>query len=115
MIFDITKTDMSYYNSITQKPEYFARAKGLQGQIAYISPDDYMIECAKIHNCPLEHEFRAIDEPSMQRIADFLQAGNLLPLITLDYAGRTQEGRHRAMTAKKLGYDKIPVLVVTKV
>lgn len=115
MVFDATKTDMSFYNQLLTKPEYMAKAKGLVGQIMYMHPDEYMRQCAIIHKCTIEREYMAIDERNMESILKYVNEGNLLPMLTLDYAGQTQEGRHRAVLAKRLGYAQVPVLVVTRI
>ena len=35
-----------------------------------------------------------------------------MPIPVLDYNDMSQEGRHRAVVAKELGVEEIPVLVV---
>jgi len=60
----------------------------------------------------LEQQYAMIDRPNLERLKAIVQKGCKLPMPVLDYVGRVQEGRHRAVLAEELGIDRIPVLVV---
>lgn len=110
------KTGMSFYDDFLNKEDhkYKKLCKGLQGEIVMMSPDDYIKGCSKIFNVPVRNVLNGVINSNVNKYADEMKNGTKFNLPILNYAQNEQEGRHRALAAKKLGVDKIPVLVVTK-
>ena len=131
-IFDITTTGMSYYNSMIQKghiagnrdpTQYFKENKGLVFEIVHMSPTHYLEESYKIHRkfstnygipqIPFETYLKTnIDSDLINEYIERTLEGSKMPIPMLDYDRLTQEGRHRAVVAKELGVEEIPVLIV---
>ena len=132
VIFDITTTGMPFYDSMLHKEyiagnrdpvEYFKTNKGLLFEIVWMSPTQYLEESYKIHRkfsidygipqITFETYLKTNIDPDL--INEYVQRtleGSKMPMPVLDYDKLTQEGRHRAVVAKELGVEKIPVLVV---
>lgn len=111
------KTGMSYYDDFLNPKDhdYKKLVKGLQGNIVMMSPDDYIDRLGKdIFHCSRERVLRGVDQDNVEQIRQKMAAGTKYNIPILDLANTTQEGRHRALAAKALGVQKIPVLVVTK-
>lgn len=111
------KTGMSYYDDFlnVKDHDYKRLAKGLQGEIVYMTPQEYIRRLGTdIFHCSYERVMRGVDHDNVQNIMDKMSSGTKYNLPILDLANETQEGRHRALAADKLGVKKIPVLVVTK-
>lgn len=116
-VFRTDKTGMSYYDDFlnVKDHDYKRLAKGLQGEIIYMAPMEYVKRLGTdIFHCSLERVMRGVDHDNVQQIMDKMTSGTKYNLPILDLANETQEGRHRALAADKLGVKKIPVLVVTK-
>ncbi len=131
-IFDITTTGMSYYDAMIQKghiagnrdpTEYFKTNKGIIFEIEWMSPQKYLEESYKLHRkfsidygisqIPFETYLKTNIDPYL--INEYLERtleGSKMPIPVLDYNNLSQEGRHRAVIAKELDAEKIPVLVV---
>jgi hypothetical protein len=116
---------MSYYDCIIKDPKYFREEKGLEGKIIHISPDDYMKACAigrtaepSWSSWSIEQEHDAINPRLVDDYSEDMKKGDKFPMPVLYYVVHDmnvytgQEGRHRAMAAKKLGDTKIPTLLV---
>lgn len=114
LYFDITDTDMPYYDDMIKKPEYFERAKAKKSKIIYMTPDEYMSRVAEQQGTTVQYQWDSIIEAKLQRLRDFISEGNKMPLMTIENTehSHTQEGRHRAQIAKELGLKEVPVLVV---
>ena len=100
-----------------KNPNYFKKDKGKKCKIVYMSPDQYMKEVAKQQKTSMMFQYEVpVMQSKLQRIRDYIKAGNKLPLLYIENTEHchTQEGRHRAIVAKELGLKKIPVLVVTE-
>jgi hypothetical protein len=116
---------MSYYDDIMRDPRYHREAKGIEARIIYMSPDDYMKACAigrhEGRGGSLADEYASLSENLVNEYAEKMRAGEEFPMPVLeykigDYKGKqyisaNQEGRNRAMAAKKIGMEKIPVLI----
>jgi len=132
-IFDITTTEMPYYNSMIQPGrisgnrdlvKYFKENKGLTFKIEWMSPEDYLKEAYYIpypkridKTPPRLHPLtrmmiwdtrKSLVEKYKERVLE----GSKMPMPMLDYDKFTQEGRHRAVVAMELCIEEIPVLVV---
>lgn len=115
LIFDLTTTDMSYYDKIL-RGEFKTRRDGSKVcfEIKYISPDAYISECARVHNSTIENQYLMISEAHINYLIDeFKNKEFKFPLILIDEYDKTQEGRHRALVAKKLNINTIPVLYIS--
>lgn len=113
--FDTTTTDMSFYDQLMKKPEYFAKEKGRKGKIVYMTPDEYLAKVEK--GFDTTGPFYASPE-LVGKYAEAMKKGDKFPTLMLEY-GKTgektsfrQEGIHRATAAKQVGIKKVPVLVV---
>ena len=111
-IFDITTTDMSYYDSILDGCKKYTKEGCLiKHTIKYISPDEYISECARVLNSTVDRQYMMIVKEKLIDIKN-ATSNNKLPLILIDEVDKAQEGRHRALVAKELGIKSIPVLYV---
>lgn len=131
-IFNTTTTGMSYYDAMLHKEyiagnrdpvEYFKTNKGLVFEITYMSPQEYLEESYKIHRkfsidygipqIPFETYLKTnIDTELINEYIERTLEGSKMPIPVLDYDKLTQEGRHRAVVAKELDVEEIPVLIV---
>ncbi|MFA5025675.1 MAG: ParB N-terminal domain-containing protein [Candidatus Shapirobacteria bacterium] len=110
------KTDMPFYDGIYSKPEYHRRAKKLEAEIVMLTPAKYYQECGKLHKQTAFSQENIVDLQHVDNIIKSIkETGSKMNLPMLDYAYETQEGRHRAKIAQKLGLKEIPVLVVKRV
>lgn len=118
--FSRTTTDMPYYDDLIKahdsqyKTEYFRDQKGVESRMVDITPDEYLntVDEGFVDGGVMI----GIDDAKVKRYAKKLEDGETFPALTLDYArGKklSQEGRHRALAAKMVGIDSVPVLVVT--
>ena len=115
VLWDLTTTDMPFYDQMIKNPDYFRKAKGLESEIIYMTPNTYMMKCAKIQNSTLEAQYREVGRAFVDTYRDRMLAGVKFPIPVLDYAGGLQEGRNRAIAAERAGATTIPVLVVSRV
>lgn len=114
-VFNLNDTGMSYYNNFLNDKDakYMKYAKGKIGTIQYMPPDVYIEKCAyDIFNSTVEKTLRGINDINIDKYAEQMKNGEKFDLPVLDYSGKTQEGRHRALAMKKLGIKLMPVLVV---
>jgi len=110
------KTDMSYYDGILQYPEYHKGYKGVCGKIVLMSPDDYFEECATARSDLTSYcdEFDSVDMERVNKYYERVLKGEKMPIPVIDKKMHSQEGRHRAMVARKLELKKMPVLLVSE-
>lgn len=111
------KTGMSYYDDFlnVKDHDYKRLAKGLQGEIVYMAPMEYIRRLGTdIFHCSTARVMRGVDQENVNQIANKMASGTKYNIPILDLANETQEGRHRALAAESLGVKEIPVLVVTK-
>ena len=116
-VISTTKTGMSYYDDFLNKKDhdYKKLAKGLQGEIVMMSPDDYITRLGKdIFHCSRERVLSGVNWENVKEYAAKMASGTKFDLPMLDLDRETQEGRHRALAAAELGVKQIPILVVTK-
>lgn len=126
-IFDITTTEMPYYNSMIQKGhiagnrdpvEYFKSNKGITFKIEWMNPEEYLLKAYKMHRDfidDLEFEFYIdtnVDFELVEKYKERTLSDSKMPIPVLDYNSMSQEGRHRAIVAQQLDVEEIPVLVV---
>ena len=108
--WNLSDTDMPYYNRILNPEE--ARKKGVDAEIEWVTPDKYMMMAAEAHGVPVAREYAHIIPSLVEKYAVEMSRGAKFPLPVIDYPGRTQEGRQRVEAARRLGYERVPVLVV---
>ena len=116
-VINTQKTGMSYYDDFLNKKDhdYKKLAKGRKGEIIMMSPDEYINRLGKdIFHCSRERVMRGVEWKNVDKYTDMVSNGTKFNLPILNLADETQEGRHRALAAAKLGCKKIPVLVVTE-
>ena len=116
--FDTSKSELSYYTSMIRNPEYTKNNKNLDAKIVEMSPKEYFEGTANIFNSSPEKqiEYTALDKNTYQHLDDVINKYNkTFPITVLNFAERSQEGRHRMYyLGDKFGWDKkYPVLVVT--
>ena len=122
--FDITTTGMPTPDEImfTSK-DYWRDRKKKEGVLQWMSPDAYIDACRE--------GFRSVGEKGniesgrdpelVDKYAKMMEDGVKFHLPTLDYrsyAGEmefSQEGIHRAMAARQLGDERIPVAILKDV
>lgn len=98
-------------------PTYWAEKKNKIYREVLMSPDEYMdrVEEGFKKDSQLgdpRHTFKKqVDE-----YAAAMKRGDKFPKLVLDYSGEYfgQEGRHRAVAAKKAGFIRVPVVIIVK-
>lgn len=86
--------------------------------IVMMSPDEYLKESFKVTDGALGGDFQswmssnAVSKETMEGYAEAMKKGDEFPLPYIDYLDGAQDGRNRALAAKKAGVEKIPVGVV---
>jgi len=105
------------------KSEYYKRAKGMEGTLVYMTPDEYMNLVGKDAELlgggrATAEQWRKSRESSMPNAREYFDkkvaAGEKIPALSIAYekGATTQEGMHRAMWAKERGIEQVPVLIV---
>jgi hypothetical protein len=105
-------TGLPEFINMEKNPEYFAKEKEQAGTIVFMSPDEYMKQSAFVQKVEPHRSYMAVQKQYVDEYAGMMKSGTKFDVPYLDYKRGEQEGRHRAMAAKKLGYDEIPVLIV---
>jgi len=94
--------------------DYYRDEKGMSGEIITMSPDEYINRAAEGFNKDINEliETRGTKYPT--QYAEKMNNGENFNMPVLDYSkdGFTQEGLNRAIAAKQLGINEMPVLVV---
>lgn len=117
IVFDTTKTGMSYYDELLTNPEYMRKRKNLVGEIVYMTPTEYFKGCAEIFNSTVERQISQTraDKSTFDHLMTVLtRHKKMFPIGFLNYAQNGQEGRHRMLAAAEYaGWEtKQPVLVI---
>ena len=128
--FDTNNTDMPTYNNMIDdktivstgegnftKKDYYKKFKGVKSELMLYSPEEYFQESNKMHGGKMTDEEYSSANTDSELIKRYLArslGGSKAPLPVLDYSRNEQEGRHRAIVAKKLGLEEFPVLKVEK-
>ncbi len=95
-------------------PEYMSKRKNMIGSIEWMSPREYIDKCiAGFKSIGERGEVeRGRDPKLIKQYAQDMKNGDIFPMLSLDYRGGFgQEGLHRAMAAKAIGVEKVPVFV----
>lgn len=101
-----------YHQDYLENPEY-AKMHHYNGvYISEMSPDEYMSRCSKeVFETPIEDTHDGMEnKDNVQEYAELMKNGTKFDMPFIDAKNKTQEGRHRAMAAKQLGINIIPVL-----
>jgi len=101
-------------------PAYQILEKDLIPELVMMSPDEYISEASRIlsRQSPGDIDFdnvvrsRTQDMEYLQGIQDLLDQGADFQVPFLDYKRGGQEGLHRAISARNLGEEQIPVMVM---
>lgn len=109
--FDTTTTGMSYYDAML-KPGYFDKVVGLKATIEAMTPDDYLARSAVAKGVTEELDLQVVDTKLVDEYAEAMKRGDKFPMLLLE--DKSQEGKHRALAARKAGIKEVPVFVVTK-
>lgn len=106
--------------------EYQQKHKGREAHIEYMSPDDYFKKIDQdINKFKANEGLYAIDggppyEATHEQVKKYKAAamrGDKFAMPWIDYKKGEwtgQEGRHRALMAKELGVEKMPVVIVNE-
>lgn len=110
--FDMGKTTNSHQSDALE-----GKLKGKTATVVEMSPDEYIERTYRqIFKKPSERAeaFSRLSETeqNVAKYAEAMQNGEKFPLPYLDYSAAQQEGRHRALAAKRAGIDKIPVVII---
>jgi hypothetical protein len=106
---------------LSRDPNYFKESKDIDYEIRNMSPDEYLERAAAIlrpEGKTIQYviDDRAKESGYINNMAASMQDGRVYAAPYLDYGsgGRraSQEGMHRALAAKQLGMEEIPVMVM---
>lgn len=116
-IFDLTaKGESSEFRELLRSEEA-RKAQNVELEIQHLTPIEYFEGCAKIFGNSSENQLRQVkyDKSIINHLMGVLNRGEKFPLTYLNYANKSQEGRHRMCAAGELyGWDKkYPVAVFT--
>ena len=106
---------------LDRNPNYFRESKDVDYEIIRMSPDEYLERGAAIlrpegKTTQYVIDDRAKESGYIDNMAASMQGGQVYAAPYLDYGsggrGASQEGMHRALAAKQLGMEEIPVMVM---
>lgn len=103
--FDTNYSEIGYIQHFLRNPV----KDNKEFKIEYLSPQEYFQACAEIFNSTVDKQIRQIedDEEILNQLYKAHQSGNQFPLTYINYADKTQEGRHRMYLIGELyGWDK---------
>tara|TARA_R110000751_G_C13525788_1_gene453285 strand:- start:42 stop:584 length:543 start_codon:yes stop_codon:yes gene_type:complete len=116
------KTNMPHYDEMLNQPhkaEYFAKEKGRTHNVVEMTPAEYMYQSMLTRESRgTKHHQGLLGEKSrlnMNRVGEYqkkMQDGTKFDMPVLDFQKMSQEGAHRALAARQMGVEKIPVMVV---
>lgn len=114
--FSLKASDIKGWTEVFKRPAA-AKKRGASARIEFMSPREYFekIQKGEGKRWPVEDY---IDDTESFRILQYardMEKGAKFPLPGMEFQGKIyagQEGRHRVLAARKLGIDRIPVLVV---
>ena len=99
-----------YYGGY-EHPIYFLVRKNLIQKLEFINPKEYLEIVCK--NMDITYDYminNIIYHKNVDKYADDMKKGDKFPIITYTVNSTSQEGRHRALAAMKLGCKEIPVI-----
>lgn len=111
--FDLSDAGSTYYNDALKKTDYMFWVKGILGKIVYMTPDQYYILDAKIHNTNATTITHHIFKDTALEYKNRMLDGEKFPIPVLDFYQKTQEGRHRTYAIKMINAElEMPVLII---
>ena len=114
-IFDVTTTDIPFYDRLLKNGKGYERGNTeVIAKVVYMTPNDYFKQCAEFNQSTVEEQHKMINEKNMQELMKVVE-NEQLPIGFLNYVIKGQEGRHRALLARRLGVNTIPVLVIKSI
>jgi hypothetical protein len=114
-------TEISHINTILDNKEtvadgktkigdYYRSAKGTDWSVQKMSPDEYLSRAARAMGQD-PAEFSKFPMGNVDEYAKAMKNGDKFPMPWVNEVAGSQEGRTRALAAKKLGLKEIPVAV----
>lgn len=101
-----------------ENPIYHLINKRESNDLQFMSPDDYIKSIAKATKLSTDEMIspNVIRQSAVEKYATLMQNGTKFPIGFYTIKRSKQEGRHRALAAKKLGCTSIPVVrIVTDI
>lgn len=113
-VFNDKKTGVGGLDELLEDDGYNFFYKGVQGKVEMMSPDEYLQRVRKGFK---EDKDVNITESKKEAIKKAIENGDKInmPYLSTKDGKFSQEGRNRAVVAKELGEEKIPVLVESDV
>ena len=95
------ETGMRYYDNMLRNGEM---------EIVLMTPDEYILKMVKAKGgTDIEQGLHGIQPLKLKKILAGMKSGIKYDIPVIDYSDGFQEGRHRALAAKQLGQQQIPV------
>jgi len=104
---NIPDFDSILFNQLSNLPQKY---HDWYGEIKFLSPEEYINECAKLQDTSYQDQFKYINKSNVDDIKENMRNGVKYNMPYLNYVNKQQEGRHRVIAASQLGQNKIPVL-----
>lgn len=110
---DLFDMDSIYEDYVELRmPLYSIINKARTASIEYITPDNYINSVARGFGLSYKDALSPVDTQRVNNYAQDMNRGDKFPVPYYINNKSGQEGRHRAMAAKQLGCDSIPVIKI---
>lgn len=104
-----TSTGIEDYDKLMNRDDY-----GKSGEVIFMSLDEYMEYVSEIQGTSKGEQYELLRRNNIKSIKGEMKRGVEYDIPYLDFADKTQEGRHRMYSANELSPGgNFPVLVVT--
>lgn len=107
-LFDVDNIYEDYVEF--RMPLYSILNKGKTATLEYIKPDQYIYNVARGFGLTYQDALAPVDNDRVKKYAEDMKRGDKFPVPFYVNNKSSQEGRHRAMAAKQLGCEVIPVI-----